>query len=264
MRRVLALGGAALLVSSCGGHHSAGPRESVTAYITRVDAIEHRMAKQISLGAQGITFASGDAARARAYTRAERTLRQLRAQIASVPAPPQTARLRRRILALADREIALADESARLARFDPAFRKALAPLPAANLAAGTRLRATKKPAEMASALAAYRTAVERAGAALAKLRPPAVERPLYHAQVTRLAALDAALGRLIEGVRARDVLAVAKAQHAVSVASVSSDSAAAQRASRTAVLHYNALVRGIAKLAAAVATERNRLQRTLP
>jgi hypothetical protein len=86
---------------------------------------------------------------------------------------------------------------------------------------------------------------------------------LYDAQVARLVALDRSLGQLIKALQARDLNAVARAEHAISAASVSSDSLAAQEAQRGAVVAYNSRAASASSLARRIQLEVNRLQVTL-
>ena len=95
------------------------------------------------------------------------------------------------------------------------------------------------------------------------LRPPAVERPLFEAQLTRLIALSSALAGFEHAVRTHDLTATARFQHAVSVASVSADTHANQLAQRAAVVAYDARVSSVQALATRVQRERDRLQATL-
>lgn len=264
MRRAFALVGIGALLTACGGTHADPSRSAVKAYIQHLNAIERRAAVQASVLAQQSRDASSAGARRRIYVRTETALTKLKTRVAAAPAPAQARRLRERLLALIDREILLAHESAQLAAFDPAFTKALAPLAAANRTAQSQLKATHRAAAVEAAVGRYRTAVRAALAGLRTLSPPPIEQSLYSAQVARLTALDAALGRLQSAIAAHDAADVARAEHAVSVASVSSDSLAVQRATRAEVRQYDALVRGVAQLAARVAQERNRLQTTLP
>ena len=137
------------------------------------------------------------------------------------------------------------------------------PLVAANARARTDLGSTKDPDQVVTALEAYRAAIDSVLVKARRLDAPPAVQPLEAAQVRRLEDLSSSLERLAVAVRERRAADVPKLQHAVSVASVSSDSQTVQRAQQAAVRAYNARARSIQVLAARVQTERNRLQTTL-
>lgn len=251
--------------TACGGAHHPSARDQVGGYIGRVNIIETGMQQpllHVQSAVQSFAKHRTNASTAAALAGADATLARLRTRLAAAGPPPQARKLQRLLLELVDRERALAQELRALGTFDPAFAAALGPLAQANQAAQARLHGSHRATEVTSAVLAYRAAVRRARAAAGKLEPPAVERPLYTAQVARLDALDAALTRLLKAVAARDDQGIARAEHAISVASVSPDSTANQRAQRAAVQAFDAQVRSISALVRRIARERDRLQAT--
>lgn len=262
MRRlpVLAL---VLALVACGSHKDRA-RASVADYIARVDAIEQ--GSQSSL--VPVRNALADFARSRNRAKvaselsgAERALARLRLRLDKATAPPQAAKLSRLVRSLVAQQEQLVVELRDVTVFDPKFLAALQPLATANAAAQAKLaKAPKDPAVAAAAVGEYRAAIEQSLPTLHALRPPPLERPLYDAQVRRLDALDRTLGALATALRAKDPVAIAKADHAVSVASVSVDARANQLSQRAAVVAYNARVARLRRLQQAILDERNRLQ----
>ena len=267
MRRLAVL--AALLpLTGCGGHApSHASRDAVRGYISHVNAIELALHKQVEAVSDAtVTFSKARDMRVAtaALARAQRTFHRLHVRLERVTPPASARRLHRLLLALIAREESLAGELRTLSVFGPSFADALRPLAAANTSARTTLKSATDPVSVAAALHRYRAAVAAAAARVRTLRPPAVERPQYDAQLQRLTGLESTLGQLERAVRARDRTAVARAEHALSVVSVSSDTRARQRAQRDAVLTYNARVASVDALAMRVQRERDRLQRALP
>jgi hypothetical protein len=263
VRRASVLVALLALTTACGGSGGNSTRDHVSAYITRVDAIQLAQRHSIVLVQQAVVdFSHGKKPPVviKHLTSAQATLKNLRAHIAAVAAPPQAQKLRRLVLELFVREAALTTELRDLAVFSPRFADAVRPIAKANLAAKASIASTKDPASVAAAIQQYRAAVRASLVAARKLHPPAVERPLYDAQVARLVALDRSLGQLIKALQARDLNAVARAEHAISVASVSSDSLVAQQAQRAAVMAHNSRAASASSLARRIQLEVNRLQ----
>lgn len=266
MRAALALA-AALALTGCGASHSATARDHVTGYLGRENAIVARSQPALVAVHQALVDFSHhrtSAATAKELAKAATTFRRLRVQLRAANPPPQAAKLQGLVLEVVARQAALTNELRTLVVFEPAFAAALTPVVAANTAARTHLRAAKTPAEVADAVDTYRAAVGRSLKKLRPLRPPALERPLYEAQVSRLTKLDAALGKLASAARSGDARAAARAEHEISVAAVSSDSRANQMAERNAVIAYDKAVAEIAVLTQKITAERDRLQVRLP
>jgi len=267
--RVLAGLAVIVLLTACGGggNHPSPSRAAVKAYLTHVNDIEFRMQLPLSQVASA-TAAFGHARYSSELTAslaaAQNTLLDLYAQLVLIKPPPQARKLHSMLLTLVQRQASLADQLRGLTIFNPAFASILRPLVTANVKTAKALRATKKPAVVAAAIHSYRLTIHRIIPRVRKLQPPKVERPLYTAQLTRLAALDEQLAQLEQAVGAHDLTALAQAEHAVSVASVSSDTRANQLAQRAAVLAFNARVASVKALSRQVQLERDRLQVSLP
>jgi hypothetical protein len=268
MRAIGMLAAAVLLLTACGGskQHPSATRAAVSAYITRVDNVEIEMQKPLqSIATATSAYAHGRPATqtAAAFATAHTTLLDLYSRLILVTPPREARTLHALLLRSVHRQALLAGELHDLVSFNPAFVKALQPLVAANAAARQALRSSKNRTVVAQSVHAFRLSIDGVAAHLHSLHPPAVERPLFDAQVARLAALSTSLTRLEGAIRANDPTAIARFQHAVSVASVSSDARAHQLAEREAVLTYNARVASVKTLAQQVLQERDRLQVTL-
>ena len=267
MRR-LALLAALLLLTACGGgaHKESASRTAVRAYLTRVDNTELLLQQplhNLSVATKAFSQTPNMPATVTMLAASQRTLLNLFGQLVLVTPPPPAKKLHALLLELVQKQATLAGELRAFAVFNPAFGATLKPLVAANATARKALQGNKKAALVAAGIHVYRASIDAVVIRLRRLRPPAVERPLYDAQLNRLVELDSTLVRLEQAVRARDLTALARAQHAVSVASVSSDSRANQVAERTAVLAYNAQVAAVQTLSRLVLQEHDRLQVTV-
>lgn len=250
-----------LVVAGCGGGHSSSTRDKVSAYIGRVNVVQSKMQQPLLEIHQAILDFAKHAKPAPAeLAHADTTLERLDTRLAAADPPPQAHKLQQLMQRLIAHEETLVVELRQLTLFEPRFTNAMKPLATANAATEKSLVGLKKPAAVAAVLGSYRSTVESTLANVVKLRPPLVERPLFTAQVGRLRALDTSLGSLVAAVVHHDATASARAQHAVSEASVSSDSRANQLAQRAAVQAYDRSVRQVGQLGAQIAAERNRLQ----
>lgn len=259
---VLALA-VAVALTGCGGSHKPSSRDLVSAYLTRENAIAAQTQPALVAVHQALldfTKHRTSSTTARELATSAKTFARLRARLAKRDPPPQAAKLRRLLLELVSREEALVKELHQLAVFEPKYATVLRSLAKANATTQSRLKSLKSRAAIAATIRSYRTAVRQTLRALRQLDPPAIEEPLVRAQIERLRALDPALGKLAAAAAAGDAQAAARAQHEVSVASVSSDSRANQIAERNAVRAYDREVARIATLSEQITAERNRLQ----
>lgn len=264
--RILLAVAAVLLLAGCGGSHSATPRDHVSAYLGRERAIVNRSQPALVAVHQALVDFShhrSSPATAKQLARASATFARLGRELKAANPPPQAAKLNRLLLELVAKQASLTGELRSLIAFEPKFTAALRPVAAANTRARASLAAARTSAAVAAAVGTYRAAVERSLHALRPLDPPALERPLYEAQLQRLAALDAALGHLAAAAAANDAGAATRAEREVNAAAVSSDSRANQVAERDAVVAYDRSVAAIAKLTQQISAERDRLQLTL-
>jgi hypothetical protein len=302
-RRTLVLGvvaaaavAAAVAVTVFG--HSPGEskqRRLVSSYVAAVNGIEHDMhvpLSRVMLAYRDFTGQTGTKRdSAGELAAAVATLDRLDRRLASVPAPPEAAKLRRRILALVAAQARITREVQRLAVFAPRFAAALARAHAANAVLSAALRSVDVPrahalrgtrAKVRKAQRAYQARAQRAadaqataisaytdvlGGVLGQLRtlqPPDVLRPSYDTQLVALRSIRSSGNRLAAQLRQPNRARVAVLGRRFALASRIAQSTAAQRAEIAAVERYNARARAVAQFAALVQSELQRLQRDLP
>jgi hypothetical protein len=265
----------------------------VSTYIQKVDLVQQRMSFEldhVAAAYRAYTKGSKSPATVAQLEQAKRTLHALTARVSAVPAPPQAARLRRRLLSLLSAEYGVATEVVTLARFTPPFHavsvqtqllssalsKALTavPQPKPHL-----IRGTKK--QIAQARAAFAAAASRAATAqaqvieaydsglsillgrLARIVPPPVMVPTYEAEVATLRGTRAAGAALASALRAQKRTNIAALSRRFSLAARTAGSLARQRQGIAAVKAYDARVKRIGDLEIAVQKELARLSRTL-
>lgn len=176
------------------------------------------------------------------------------------------------MLRLADRQLALTREVARLERFLPTFESALKPLGPASHALHvalavrgrfTRAQLAAVDRRKAGALDSFRAAVRSVAAAVGKLRPPAVSLPAYRTQMDSLEGMSAAAGRLATALRTASSGGTAALVQFDRAATVS-QTVAAQKAQIAAIKAYDAEVAGLRRLVVKVYSERSRLDARVP
>ena len=264
-------------------------RQAVATYIKRVQRVENAMQPtlaQVGHAAGALAGANRQGrqdnqgkrkqpslASARGSLRsAERQLAGLRGRLAAISVPPPARQLRRLMLRLADRQLALTREVAQLERFLPAFESALKPLGPASVALHealavqgrfTRAQLTAVDRRKADALERFRAAVHSVAAAVGKLRPPAVSLPAYRTQMDSLTGMSTAAGRLATVLRTASSGGTAALVQFDRAATVS-QTVAAQRAQIAAIKAYDAEVAGLRRLVRKVYSERARLDTRVP
>ena len=274
---------AMLLPAGCGGQHSQRP--AVANYITQAGRIEAALDTPLTAVTQaGAGFAKARGRHARLVDRlagagAERILlhastqiASLRARLAALPAPPPATRLRRLLLERVDLQARLTREVAALVAFVPRFAAALGPLGPATrgLEVSLSQRSAYGAAAVTAAYAAKATALRRFQASvdtvlvrLRRLRPPAVSRPGYRAQVAALVGMSTSAGRLARSIAAGPHGDVSPILAAFDRAAVSTQSVAVQKAQIAAIRSYDAQSGKLDALTRAIDDERLRLSNTL-
>lgn len=283
---------AAILVSL--PHHESARHKALAAYIEAVDGVQGRMIvplSRVTSAYQSIGSAKTMTPRTRAQlVQAEKTLRTLRRRLAALDAPRDAVRLRADMLRLVAGEVEITHEVNLLARFSPAYRSALAQLQRASKSLGVALAAIDVPTQhavrgtrkqIAEAQAAFAAASDRAAGAqadavdaydgvvsatlarLGRLSPPPSLAPAFRSERQSLASTRRAGQRLAGALRSTNRSDVPKLARAFTVATRSSQTAAAQRAEIAAVKAYDARVRGLEARATAVQQEVARLQQTV-
>jgi hypothetical protein len=297
-RRTIALGlaaagavTAAIVVSL--PHHESPQRAAVSKYIVGVDGVEAGMTYPLSRVLEAYReFASGTSTPkvAGRLEQAQQTLTRLDRRVAALPAPPQAAHLRALLLRLLAAEAAITAEVKSLASFAPRYRDSLVVVQRASLRLAKQLGAIEAPTphsvhgtagQVAAAQAAFVAASTRAAAAQAtvlraydatlvrtvrtlhRIVPPPVFRPAFESQVAAFEATAAAGERLAAELDRPVRTGVAQLERAFSLASRRAQTLAAQREEIAAVRAYNARVRAVAGMQAAVTHELARLSQSI-
>ena len=304
-KRTVALGIAAVaavaaaVVVTVYNHGSSGSpqRSAVSAYITRVNAIQttmHAPLAQVMLAYRDFTGTGLGPAKQNVVPElaaAAATLEKLNRRLAAVPAPQEARKLRTKLLALVAAQTAVTREVEGIAAFSPAFGAELRranranavlgaalrsiPVPKAHNVRGTkkqvlaaqrayRVRAQAAANAQADVIDAYDVALARVIARLTALRPPRVLAPGYEAQLRAFRATRAAGARLAKGLRSTHRGDLARLGRNFVSASRIAQTTAAQKAQIAAIKRYNARAREISLAAADVQNELVRLQRVLP
>jgi hypothetical protein len=214
-RVAIIVGAALLLAVGCG--QSSSQRPAVARYVRQVNRLEAQLARPLaSITKIGTQFAhaqglaggslSGFVERS-AMDDALRQIAARRARLASLPVPPPAVHLRLLLLQQIDAQVRMAQQLQKLVVFLPHFSGALRPLGGAM----TRLEAVLSQqsaygaaavaavyAEKAAALRSFRSSLEAILAKLRPLKPPAVSRPDYDAQVRSLSGMSADAAKLAD------------------------------------------------------------------
>lgn len=282
-RRCVAAVAVALLVAGCG--QAASRRPQLAAYLNHVQRLQTQMQAPLgAVGSAGSTLASGQgtaptllgnlaiASSTESLARAIRRQQALRAELAGMAEPPEAARLRGLLLVLADRQLALMHELARLITFLPRFNGLLHSLVPATRrlqvtlsAGGTYSAATVGAvfAQKAVGLRAFQKTVDRIAAKLARLDPPAVSRPGWRTQLASLRRMGLSAGRLAALLASGTATGIAAQLLAFDRAASLNRTVAAQEAQIAAIKAYDREVAGLPTLVRAVERERYRLNTTV-
>lgn len=282
---------AAVLASFTGRSSESKAHKQVAAYIDDVNKIQSSMtlpfARVRAAFRQFSVKPRGGAGQARQLAAAERTLRTLRRRLSALGAPAPAVKLRRLLIRLADAEAGIAHEVRGLATFMPmlsadlsasrsaaaALQKALAavPRPQAKSVRGSAKKIARAKADYAAkadaaaaaqadALTMYEAKVTHVIERLRSLRPPAVMRPTYDAQLRALVATRAAVAHLAAELRKRDRSRVPQLNRRIQVAARLAASINAQRAQIAAIKLYNARVKSTESLQVEIRSEFLRVQ----
>ncbi|MGH3000152.1 MAG: hypothetical protein ACRDNM_12720 [Gaiellaceae bacterium] len=285
----------AAVVSVALPHHHSPQRAAVSRYIEQVNAVQQQMTyplTKVAIAYRAFTTShSLSPATARGLAQAERTLAAVDARIARLDTPPQARRLRALILKLVRQETAITHEVDGIVHFAPAFQVAVGNLKGAGTVLTHRLAAIKgpkpypvrgTPAKIKQAQAAFTAASNASAAAqadavtaydamlgriimqLRRLSPPPVFAPAYRAQLSALNGTVAAGARLAAELRKPVRTQVPELSRAFTIATLRTETTAAQRAEIAAVKAYNSRVKAVGATADAVRAELTRLQQHLP
>lgn len=280
---VAVLAAVVALVAGCGGQSRQRP--AAAHYIKQAARIEAGLASPLAAVTQaGTDFAQAQGRHASVLTRlsagsaedtllrAWRQIESLRRRLAVIPAPAAARHLRSLLLELIDLQARTTREVAMLVAFVPRFARTLQPLGSATRR--LELALSQRSAYGASAVAAaysakaaalrsFRASVDRVAKRLHRLRPPAVSKPGYRAQLAALAGMSTSAGKLASAVANGPQGNVGRLLTDFDRAALSTQSRAVQKAQIAAVRAYDAQSETMAAVSAAVNRERLRLADTL-
>ncbi len=280
-RWTLAGAAAALMVAACG--QQASQRAAVAAYLRHVNQIERALARPLArVTTAGARFATEQRAGGTLTnllpTQQEATLqtalaqvRDLRARLAALKAPPPTRRLRRLLLQIVDGQSALTREVAELVRFLPSYSSALRPLAPATRSLELALAQSTPPsprlptayAAKAAALRQFKATVQGILRQLRGIHPPAVSKPDYHTEIHALEGMSLSAGELATALASGTQANIQPLLVQFDRAATSNQSIAAQKARIAAIRAYDAQSARLSELAQAAESERTRLADTL-
>lgn len=199
------------LLAGCGGESP--DRASARRYVEQVNALSAATRPEVDAASKLYKrFAdqklsdreASDATRANA-----RAIRGARAKVAALATPPQARRLRGALLGYWDAQLDAAVQTALLADYVPAEKRALRPARELSRALSRALRdVTGGPPAQARGLRRYADGLKRIGDDLRALKPPLILRSARDAQLRRLAASRGTALSLRSAVLRRDPAAV--------------------------------------------------------
>ena len=281
---VLSAGG--IFLAGCGAQQSHSERPAVAAYVRQAAQIEAELARPVAAVTQaGAAFAQNQrgghatsigrlerASDEATLLRASAQIESLRRRLAAVPAPGPAARLRTMLLELTDLEARTTREVASLVVFVPRFAVALQPLGPANQRLEVALSQRSAPgtaavtaayATKAAALRRFKTTVDAIRGRLERLRPPAVSRPGYRAQLAALAGMSVDAGRLATALDSGGQGDVQQLLTDFDRAALSIQSTAVQKAQIASIRAYDSQSEKVAALSTQIDRERQRLADTV-
>jgi hypothetical protein len=280
MRRpaILAAVAAALLAAGCGSSNPHSARPGVAAYVSRVNALEKRLAsplKAVTVAGSKLPASTTTVNHVEidSLRHADNRMITLRDRLAAIPVPSSAKRLRILVLLLAGGEIDMTNELSELFSFLPQYTVALKQLAPAT----TQLRsalAGKGGASSSSsaagrildakarALTRYETELDSLSRMLERLSPPPVARPQYETEVNALSSMETSAGALAHALVSASSDIPARLA-TFDRAAGATDTVPAQRAEIAAVKAYDARIAKLNELAAQVASQRLALEQSL-
>lgn len=288
---------AAAVVVTVFRHESKGSpqRRAVASYISRVNAIQNQMhapLSQVMLAYRDFTGQGESPGNpASELATAAVTLTRLDRKLVAQPAPPQARRLRMGLLDLVAGQAAVTREVQKLSSFSKPYGSVLrtarddnaqldralraVAVPQAHAIKGTKAQVRNAQLEFqaqakaaattqADAIDVYAAQIETVLRRLERIRPPAVLRPTWTAQIRAFREIRrtaTALSAELRNPKRKDVATLGRA---FANSSRIAQSTAAQRAQIAAIEQYNARARALSSAAVRVRSELLRLQRTLP
>ena len=261
MRRAIPAALAVLVLAGCGSKEAR--RHEADAYIRKADRIVRHYRGAVAAANDAYKhFGSGATPRQLTRLRqAEASIVAIRVELSQLHPPADARRLHRALLHLVDLELGVAAGATEFAQFVPAAHDALARVDTANVAFRKEFAAARSAVEQQNVFGRYSVDLRHAADGFAALAPPPALEGWQGAEVDRLRRTAAAASELQHALTQRDRAAIDRAVAQFSAATSVTD--AELRAQRRAIIRYDQQVTLVARAAAKVETERNRLQQKL-
>ncbi len=251
---------AALLASGCGG---TSKREQVERYVERVNAVQADAAPAFQQANRSygrmVRRRLGDTSVVPKLVAAEKAVRRTGERLADIRAPRPARRLRAQLLRVYRLNAGLAHETVLLAEYVPARRKILERVARANRRMARALEDAAEPDAQAATFARYGARMDRAVAALERLRPPPLSAAAHRQQLRRLRASRRLAGALRRAVLARDPARTARL--VIAFQEVGRVRAGERTLQQRELVAYEERRRAIARAIATARRERARLGR---
>ena len=292
-RSALAVVLVALLAGGCGQQQSS-QRPAVARYVKQVNTIEAALAAPLaSVASAGNTFSQEQRSSAgslasgkqqspgiltlgpspeQTLQKAWNEIRALRTRLAAITTPPAAEHLRLLVLELIDDQAAMTRQVAELVAFLPRYTAALRSLGPATKQLETVLsqRSAYGAAAVSAVFSSKAAALRRFQATtsamlvqLRRLRPPAVSKPGYKAQLVALQGMGTSAGQLAAALASGATSNVGTVLAQFGRAAATTNTLAVQKAEIAAARAYDARVSALDVLSQKVALERLRLSNTL-
>lgn len=239
-------------------------RDAVNDYVQRVNALQGRYKGSIARANRAYRAFSGGRASRRELARlraAQAGIVAMRAELRQLEPPPDARKLHGDLLEFLHLEQGIALEVTEFEQYVPQVTAALGDLGKLNAAFRSGFAAATTAEEQERVFGDYASSLRRAAARLDRLGAPPALAPWQATEVKRLRRTATAAAGLREALLARDREQIQRQVDAFSAAA--SETRAQREAQRTAIKAYNARLVRIAKAAARVERDREKLQNEL-
>jgi hypothetical protein len=255
----------AVALAGCGG--GSDRRDAVDRYVREANTVQNGLRRpliDVAHATREFGTRASDLEKERPrLVKATRTFAVLQRRLERLEPPPDARRLHRLLLRLVSTERSLTDELRRVVVVVPELDAASRPVASAGKRLQAELDGAKTGPTQAAALDRYGAALAAPLRTLRAVDPPPLLEPLRASQIETLVRLRRNGAQLASALRQRREADVAPLVARFQAAARTPETLAAQRARIAAIKAYNARVKAVATLAAAVQRERDRLDREL-
>jgi hypothetical protein len=255
----------AIAATGCDGGNDR--RDAVDRYVREANTVQNELRRpltDVTRATREFGTGASDLEKERPrLAKATRTLATLQRRLERLDPPPDARRLHRLLIRLVSAQRDLTDELRTVVVVLPELDAASRPVSTAGKRLQAELSAAKTGPAQAAALERYRAALVAPLAMARKVEPPPLLAPLRATQITTLVRLRRTAAQLAAALRQRRGAEVSRLVAQFQEAARTPATVSAQRSRIAAIEAYNARVEGVAKLAAAVQRERDRLDRVV-